>query len=204
NPTGAAVGARRAARLREVLAAHPATLLVEDDHGHGIVAEPLNSLAGHTDRWALVRSTAKAYGPDLRLAVLTGDEVTLDRVRGRQLLGPGWVSRLLQDAVLHLWETGAVDTAAVARSYTRRREALVRALEERGVRAHGRSGMNVWVPVGDETGAVARLLQSGWAVAPGARFRLASPPGVRLTVSPLTAAGAGEVGDAVAAALRPS
>ncbi|RAJ57507.1 DNA-binding transcriptional MocR family regulator [Streptomyces sp. Amel2xB2] len=204
NPTGAAVGARRAARLREVLAAHPAALLVEDDHGHGIVAEPLNSLAGHTDRWALVRSTAKAYGPDLRLAVLTGDELTLDRVRGRQLLGPGWVSRLLQDAVLHLWETGAVDTAAVARSYTRRREALVRALEERGVRAHGRSGMNVWVPVRDETGAVARLLQSGWAVAPGARFRLASPPGVRLTVSPLTAAGAEEVGDAVAAALRPS
>lgn len=204
NPTGAAVSAGRAGRLREVLAAHPGVLLLEDDHGHGIVEEPLNSLAGHTERWALVRSTAKAYGPDLRLAVVTGDEVTMDRLRGRQLLGPGWVSRLLQDAVLHLWETEAVDVPAVARSYARRREALVRALEARGVEAHGRSGMNVWVPVRDETGAVARLLQAGWAVAPGARFRLASAPGVRLTVSPLTVAGAEEVGDAVAAALRPA
>lgn len=204
NPTGAAVGADRAARLREVLAERPATLLIEDDHGHGITDEPLNSLAGPTDHWALARSTAKAYGPDLRLAVLTGDPVTLGRVRGRQLLGPGWVSHVLQDAVLHLWETDAVDVAAVARSYGRRRDELVRALRRRGVEAHGRSGMNVWVPVPDETGAVARLLQSGWAAAPGARFRLASPPGVRLTVSPLTAEDVERLADAVAAALRPA
>ena len=46
--------------------------------------------------------------------------------------------------------------------------------------------MNVWVPVPDETGAVARLLHSGWAVAPGARFRLQSPPGIRITVSALS------------------
>jgi DNA-binding transcriptional MocR family regulator len=204
NPTGAAVSAGRAGRLREVLAGHPRTLLIEDDHGHGIVDQPLNTLAGATDCWALVRSTAKAYGPDLRLAVATGDAVTLDRVRGRQLLGPGWVSHLLQDAVLHLWETRAVDVTAVARSYGKRRDALVRALQARGIEAHGRSGMNVWVPVPDETGAVARLLQSGWAVAPGARFRLASPPGVRLTVSPLTVESAEEVAAAVAAALRPA
>lgn len=204
NPTGAAVTAVRARSLREVLARYRGTLLIEDDHGHGIVEEPLNSLAGGTDCWALVRSTAKAYGPDLRLAVVTGDAVTLDRVRGRQLLGPGWVSHLLQDAVLHLWNTRAVDVAAVARSYGQRRNALVRALEALGVEAHGRSGMNVWVPVPDETGAVTRLLQSGWAVAPGARFRLASPPGVRLTVSPLTVEDAEELADAVAAALRPA
>ncbi|OEV25125.1 GntR family transcriptional regulator, partial [Streptomyces nanshensis] len=107
NPTGAAVPAARAAELRAVLAARPETLLVEDDHGHGIVDLPLHPLAGTTHRWALVRSTAKAYGPDLRLAVLTGDPLTVDRVRGRQRLGPGWVSQLLQRAVAHLWETGA-------------------------------------------------------------------------------------------------
>lgn len=204
NPTGAAVTAARARALREVLAAHRGTLLIEDDHGHGIVEQPLNSLTGNTDCWVLVRSTAKAYGPDLRLAVVTGDAVTLDRVRGRQLLGPGWVSHLLQDAVLHLWRTHAVDIAAVARSYGERRDALVRALQARGVEAHGRSGMNVWVPVRDETGVVARLLQSGWAAAPGARFRLASPPGVRLTVSPLSVEDTEVLADAVAAALRPA
>lgn len=204
NPTGAAVSVQRARALRTVLRAHPGTLLVEDDHGHGIVDLPLHPLAGATEAWALVRSTSKAYGPDLRLAVLTGDAVTLDRVGGRQRLGPGWVSRLLQDAVVHLWREGAVDAATVARSYGERRDALVAALAERGVAAHGRTGMNVWVPVRDETGAVARLLHSGWAVAPGARFRLSSPPGVRLTVSPLGAQDVAPLADAVAAALRPA
>lgn len=200
NPTGAAVGETRARELRAVLAGHPAVLLIEDDHGHGIVDVPLRPLAGATDHWALVRSTAKAYGPDLRLAVLTGDPVTLDRVRGRQRLGPGWVSHLLQHAVAWMWRTGAVDAAAVAASYGARRAALVRALRERGIAAHGHSGMNVWVPVPDETGAVARLLAAGWATAPGARFRVASPPGVRLTVSPLAADEIEAVADAVAAA----
>ncbi|CAL9594006.1 aminotransferase class I/II-fold pyridoxal phosphate-dependent enzyme [Streptomyces radiopugnans] len=206
NPTGAAVSAPRARELRRVLAGHPRVLLIEDDHGHGIVDLPLHPLAGEggpTDHWALVRSTAKAYGPDLRLAVLTGDAVTVDRVRGRQRLGPGWVSHLLQHTVTALWESRAIDPAEVAGSYGRRRTALIEALAARGVEAHGRSGMNVWVPVPDETGAVARLLRAGWAVAPGARFRIDSPPGVRLTVSALSEDEAGPVADAVAAAIRP-
>ncbi|MFE3601186.1 aminotransferase class I/II-fold pyridoxal phosphate-dependent enzyme [Streptomyces sp. NPDC059142] len=203
NPTGASVSVGRAAGLRALLATRPGTLLIEDDHGHGIVDLPLHPLAAATDRWALVRSTAKAYGPDLRLAVLTGDALTVDRVRGRQRLGPGWVSRLLQRAVVHLWTSGAVDAPAVARAYGERRDGLVAALAERGVAAHGRSGMNVWVPVADETGAVARLLQAGWAVAPGARFRSMSTRGVRLTVSPLTTDDIGPLADAVASAAGP-
>ncbi|MFF5878580.1 aminotransferase class I/II-fold pyridoxal phosphate-dependent enzyme [Streptomyces californicus] len=204
NPTGASLDARRARDLRAVLARHPDVLLIEDDHGHAIVDLPLHPLAGVTAHWAFIRSAAKAYGPDLRVAVLTGDPVTVDRVAGRQRLGPGWVSRLLQRAVLHLWTSDAVDTRAVARSYGDRRDALVHALAERGVAAYGRSGMNVWVPVSDETGAVARLLHAGWAVAPGARFRLDTPPAVRLTVSPLSAADIGPLADAVAAAAGPA
>ncbi|MEW2522859.1 aminotransferase class I/II-fold pyridoxal phosphate-dependent enzyme [Actinacidiphila alni] len=204
NPTGAAISAARAAELRALLAEHRHVLVVDDDHVHGLVDLPLHCLSGVTDHWALIRSTAKAYGPDLRLALYTGDPVTVDRVRGRHRLGAGWVSHLLQRAVVHLWETGAVDPERTARAYGERRDALVRALAERGVAAHGRSGMNVWVPVSDETGAVAGLLQRGWAVAPGARFRLGSPPGVRLTVSPLTPDDIGPLADAVAAVLRPA
>jgi DNA-binding transcriptional MocR family regulator len=204
NPTGAAVGAARAEELRAVLGGHPETLLIEDDHGHAIVDLPLHPLAGTTRHWALVRSVAKAYGPDLRLAVLTGDEVTVDRVHGRQRLGPGWVSRLLQRALVRLWAEGAVDVPAVAAAYRSRREALIGALAERGVRAHGRSGLNVWVPVPDETGAVARLLHAGWAVAPGARFRAAAPPGIRVTVSTLAPEETGAVAEAVAAAVAPA
>lgn len=204
NPIGAAVGAERAAELRSVLADHPGTVLIEDDHGHAIVDLPLHTLCGITGHWAFVRSVAKGYGPDLRVAVLTGDAVTVDRVSGRQRLGPGWVSRLLQRAVAHLWTSGAVDTPAVARAYGERRDALVRALAEHGVPAHGRSGMNVWVPVSDETGAVTRLLRSGWAVAPGARFRMTAPQGVRLTVSSLTVTDIAPLADAVAAAAGPA
>ncbi|MFG2427056.1 aminotransferase class I/II-fold pyridoxal phosphate-dependent enzyme [Streptomyces sp. NPDC048590] len=204
NPTGAAVGEQRAGELRSVLREHPGLLLIEDDHGHAIVDVPVRPLAGVTERWAFVRSVSKAYGPDLRLAVVTGDELTVDRVTGRQRLGPGWVSSLLQCAVAHLWETGAVDVAAVARSYGERRNALVGALAERGVQAYGRTGMNVWVPVGDETGTVARMLHAGWAVAPGARFRMASRQGVRVTVSPLSLGDVEPLADALAAAAPPA
>ncbi|WP_225850568.1 aminotransferase class I/II-fold pyridoxal phosphate-dependent enzyme [Streptomyces sp. HPF1205] len=204
NPTGAALSAVRARELRDLLAAHPQVLVIDDDHVHGLVEQPLHCLSAATEKWALVRSVAKAYGPDLRLALYTGDPVTVDRVRGRHRLGAGWVSHLLQRTLVHLWTQGAVDPAATARAYGERREALIRALAEHGVPAHGRSGMNVWVPVGDETGAVAGLLQHGWAVAPGARFRVRSAPGIRITVSPLTRADIPRLAEAVADVLRPA
>ncbi|WP_327586738.1 aminotransferase class I/II-fold pyridoxal phosphate-dependent enzyme [Nonomuraea sp. NBC_00507] len=203
NPTGAAVTAARAAALRAELAAHPGVLLVEDDHGDGFVDVPLHPLAGVTARWILVRSTAKAFGPDLRLALITGDPVTLDRLRGRQRLAAGWVSHLLQRAVAYLWRTRAVDTAAVAASYAERRDGLVAALAARGVAAHGRTGLNVWVPVPDEAAAITGLLARGWAAAPGARNRVATPPALRLTVSPLRLEDIAPLADDVAAAVHP-
>ncbi len=204
NPTGAAVSASRARALRAVLREHPDILLIDDDHGHGIVDLPLHTLAGVTGSWAFVRSVAKAYGPDLRLAVLTGDGVTVDRVCGRHRLGPGWVSRITQRAVVRLWADGAVDARVVAAAYGRRRDALIGALAERGVAAYGRSGLNVWIPVPDETGAVARLLHAGWAVAPGARFRMSAPPGIRVTVSTLAVDETVGLADAIASAVGPA
>ncbi|WP_406865544.1 aminotransferase class I/II-fold pyridoxal phosphate-dependent enzyme [Streptomyces sp. HUAS MG47] len=203
NPTGAVVTAERAAELRALLDRHPHVLVIDDDHGHGIVDEPPHTLAGATRSWAFVRSTAKAYGPDLRLAVLTADRTTADRVLGRYRLGPGWVSGLLQYTVVDLWERGTLDIAAVAHSYGTRREALIAALRRRGVAARGRTGLNVWVPVADETGVVARLQAAGWAVAPGARFRVDSSPAVRLTVSLLAAEDMEPLAEAVADAVRP-
>ncbi|MBT2418318.1 aminotransferase class I/II-fold pyridoxal phosphate-dependent enzyme [Streptomyces sp. ISL-22] len=204
NPTGAVVSAARARALRAVLEEYPQILLIEDDHGHGIVDLPLHPLAGAARNWAFVRSVAKAYGPDLRLAVLTGDPVTVDRVHGRQRLGPGWVSRLMQRAVVRLWSDGALDPTAVAAAYGHRRDLLLAALAERGVEAHGRSGLNVWIPVPDETGAVARLLHAGWAVAPGARFRMNAPPGIRITVSTLAPDEITPLAHAVATAVGPA
>jgi DNA-binding transcriptional MocR family regulator len=204
NPTGAAVSAARAAELRQLLADHSDVLLIEDDHCAGIAGVELHSLAGATRRWAFVRSSAKAYGPDLRLALLAGDQRTVERVQGRLRLGPGWVSYLLQDLAVGLWrdETATRLVHKAEAVYTRNRERLCTVLAERGVRSHGRSGLNVWIPVPDETVAITRLLDAGWAAAPGSRFRIGTPPGLRITVSTLDASEIDALADAVAEALH--
>src|SRR5690606_38460899 len=50
NPTGAVVTADRAADLRAVLAAHPATLLIEDDHAAELSRHPLHPLRSEERR----------------------------------------------------------------------------------------------------------------------------------------------------------
>jgi DNA-binding transcriptional MocR family regulator len=204
NPTGAALSADRASALRGLLAGRPDDLLlVEDDHCAGISGAPLHTLAGSTRHWAFVRSASKAYGPDLRLAVMAGDRRTVERVHGRLRLGPGWVSHLLQNLAVSLWSDD-VATRMIRQAeeqYTRNRTRLLAALAERGVTAHGRSGLNVWIPVPDETVAIARLLSAGWAAAPGTRYRIRTDPGIRITVADLTASEIDPLADAVADAV---
>ncbi|MFJ9845773.1 aminotransferase class I/II-fold pyridoxal phosphate-dependent enzyme [Kitasatospora sp. NPDC101155] len=202
NPTGAALSARRAEALRAVLAGHPGVLLIEDDHGHGMVDQPYHPLVGAGPRhWVVVRSAAKAYGPDLRMSVAVGDEETIGRVAGRLRLGAGWVSHLLQRAVAELWRTDAAPVARVAAAYRARRDALLGELAARGIAAHGESGLNVWVPVPDETSALAALVQRGWVAAPGARYRIQSPPGLRFTTARLEPADARRLAEDLAEVL---
>jgi DNA-binding transcriptional MocR family regulator len=148
---------------------------------------------------------SKWLGPDLRLAVLTGDPGTVARVQGRQLVGTGWVSHLLQGLAVAMWS--APDAAGLLergrRTYRERREALSGALAARGVEAHGRSGMNLWVPVADEGAVTRRLLEAGWAVLPGERFRLRSRPAIRVTVSALDVADAAALAGDLEAAMAP-
>ncbi|MCV7401671.1 aminotransferase class I/II-fold pyridoxal phosphate-dependent enzyme [Mycobacterium fragae] len=204
NPTGAAVSAGRAGELRRLLADHADVVLVEDDHCAGIAGVSLHTLAGSTRHWAFVRSASKAYGPDMRLAILAGDRRTAERVQGRLRLGPGWVSYLLQDLAVSLWRDKAANRLVhkAQAVYSRNRDLLRSALGERGIVAHGRSGLNVWIPVPDETVAITRLLGAGWAAAPGTRFRIDTPPGMRITVSTLDAAEIDALADAVAEAIQ--
>jgi DNA-binding transcriptional MocR family regulator len=188
NPTGAALDARRAAELREVLAKSGETLVIEDDHLGPVAGSELHTTVTGRARWAATRSVAKALGPDLRLAALAGDPQTLARVQGRQQCGPGWVSHILQRLVLGLWQDPHVLSLVERASgiYGERRDRLVDALGRRGIAAVGASGLNVWVPVEDETGVVGALAARGWVVAPGAPFRLAgSPPAIRVTIATL-------------------
>ncbi len=190
SPTGAAWDAARATDLALVLDAAPDLLVIEDDHAAEVAGAPALTVTAACRRWAAIRSVSKSLGPDLRLAVLAGDAVTVARVEGRQALGAGWVSHLLQDTVAALWQdpqTGRLLARASA-TYTERRQRLLSELAGAGIAATGRSGMAVWVPVADEIGATSGLLDNGWAVAPGARFRTASPPGIRIGIATLTGA----------------
>jgi DNA-binding transcriptional MocR family regulator len=204
NPTGAALDAERAQELRAVLGGHPDVLLIEDDHLGPIAGTTLHTLTAGRRRWAATRSVAKALGPDLRLAVLAGDPETVARVEGRQQCGPGWVSHILQSLVLALWRDEAVaeQVARAGELYGGRRRALLEELARRGVAATGASGLNVWVPVHEEAGAVAALLQRGWVVAPGAPYRLGdSEPAIRVTTATLGPAEARRLADDIAAVL---
>jgi DNA-binding transcriptional MocR family regulator len=192
NPFGASLSEERAAELRGLLGE---LLVVEDAHGWEVGHRPVTLTAGRP-HWAVIRSLSRLLGSDVRLAFVAGDAQTIGRVEARQAVTTSWVSRLLQEIVAEL----LTDLQSSSAEVDRRREALLAALEERGIAAHGRSGMHAWVPVREEAYAVRRMLDAGYAVLPGERFRLRTPPAVRLTTALLPPQEAGPVADALAEA----
>lgn len=206
NPTGAALSPARAGDLKRVLRAHRDVIVIENDAAGPVAGAPLVTLCDTPPaHWAVIRSTSAFLGPDLRLALVAGDALTVGRVRARHALGTRWVSRILQQLALALWSDPSSGRllARAAEVYATRRRALLDALAARGIEAHGRSGVNVWVPVSAETATVQALAAAGWAVAPGERFRLAAPPGIRITTSALEPDAARRLATDLAATLAP-
>jgi DNA-binding transcriptional MocR family regulator len=202
NPTGAATSASRATELRALLADRD-VVIVEDDHAGPIAGPPLHSLTtAKTRRWAVIRSVSKSLNPDLRLAVAAGDAATIARVEGRQAIGRGWISTILQHAVAALWDD-APTVALLDRAravYAERRTALADGLAAHGIVTAAPAGLNVWVPVREETATVEALMAAGWAAAPGERFRIRSAPGIRVTTAALPVELAADLAGAIAAA----
>lgn len=189
NPYGANVSEQRAKQLRALLSAHPDVLTVDDDHGADLTVDAPHVLCGATKAWAYLYSASKAYGPDLRIAAVVGDDDSVDRVAGQLT----HTARNVPNVMQRLWATALAarrNDAVVeraARTYAANREGLIEELARHGIAAHGAAGLNVWIPVPDETAAATGLLARGWAVAPGSWFRLHSGPGVRVTISDLHA-----------------
>ena len=202
NPTGAAHSPRRARELRSLLSTRPELLVIEDDHAGAVAGAPYLSLIDRNRaRWAVVRSVSKSLGPDLRVALLASDAHTHARVEGRQTLSVRWVSHILQHLVVAMWRDRTPTRAG--RVYGERRTALLRELAARGIPAHGASGLNVWIPVPEESATVQALLHAGWAVKAGERYRIASPPAIRVTTAALPPAQAARFADALARVLTP-
>ena len=198
NPFGASLSEHRASGLRRLLGAHE-LLLIEDAHGWELERSHATLTTGRA-RWAVIRSLSRLLGADIRLALVAGDPHTIVRVEARQAVTTSWVSRLLQEVVAELL-TGAAARRRLHRAATEtneRRAALLSALERRGVQAHGRSGLHAWIPVREEGFAVAHLLDAGYAVLAGERFRLRTPPAVRVTTARLPVAQASRLASALA------
>jgi DNA-binding transcriptional MocR family regulator len=202
NPTGAALTPKRARELRAVLAARPGLVIIEDDHaGPAAGAAYVTIIDRQRQTWAVVRSVSKWLGPDLRVAVMAADPRTHARVQGRQTLGARWVSHILQRLVVSIWRDRITQRAG--RVYAERREALLRALRERGIAGRGASGLNVWIPVAEESATITALLQLGWAVKAGERYRIASPPAIRVTIATLQPKEAARFADDLAKVIGP-
>lgn len=187
NPTGAALTASRTEQLNRLLAEHPNVLVIEDDHAGPVAGVPLAALDRSRPAWAFIRSASKSLGPDLRLAILSGDPATVDRVEQRLATGPGWVSHLLQAVVADLLtDPEATDQVGrAAESYRARRLQLIERLADAGIESTGRSGLHVWIPVPAEQPVADALRDAGYAVRVGSAYRRSTPPAVRVTVASL-------------------
>ena len=208
NPTGASMTEQRAGQSLAPIFAQAGMPVVEDDSAGAVAASaPISLGRWIPDQVIHIRSFSKSHGPDLRLAAMSGPGELLREILHRRQLGQGWSSRLLQRILLSL----LTDPAAIAAvdqardEYTRRRGALVAALTSRDVEVSGGDGLNLWVPVHDESAAIVRLASQGVGVTPGAPFDVLPGGGghVRVTVG-LVADGYDELAEILAAAANTS
>lgn len=185
NPTGITMTAERGAELAGILG--PAGIVViEDDSLGSIATSPDISLGGLLPETTLhVRSYSKSHGPDLRLAALGGPQALVQPIVDRRFLGQGWTSRLLQQVLVHLLtDSASMDTVADARrQYALRRDAVISRLANRQIAVGGTDGVNIWVPVEDETAALLLLASRGIGASSGGPFmvRGGRQPHIRIT-----------------------
>lgn len=188
--TGLTRTRRRLEALADVLRGRD-VLVVEDD-GLGDLSDAApQSLGEHIPAQVVhIRSFAKPYGPDLRLAVVSASAEAIVRMQGVRAFGSGWTSRLLQETAALLLEDPATATilTQARRIYSQRRQALCKALAARGfTEGLEGDGLCVWLPVRDESFALVTFASRNMAVMPGAKCApVPIPPHVRIATSLLT------------------
>src|SRR5665811_379151 len=142
NPTGASMTRKRALDLAPILTQAGMPVVEDDSAGAVAASAPISLGQWIPDQVIHIRSFSKSHGPDLRLAAMGGPRELLREIIHRRQLGQGWSSRLLQRVLLSL----LTDPVAVAHvdhardEYTRRRGALVAALNARDVKVASGDG----------------------------------------------------------------
>lgn len=180
--------ARAAALAALITARAPQTWIVEDDSAGPLTEHEPATLGGHLPAQVLrIRSYCKAFGIDLRTAVLGGSAELVERTIRLRSFGMASNSRILQNALAALIDdevtAEVMHRARVA--YRRRRQSALKAFARAGLTATaGDDGFVVWVQVPDETSALVNLARQGLVVAAGSTS-FVNPPGGLLRVSVL-------------------
>lgn len=186
--TGHQVTSGRMGELASVLS-NSDLLIVEDDGIGDLSSLPPASLgASFPDRTVHILSLSKSYGPDLRLAILSGSARIVDQIQAYRSFGAGWTSRILQAAGAWLMDDPA--TARVVQHaksvYRSRRSNLIVKLRERGLKVPDADGLCLWLPVRSEQFALVTLAARGIAVLPGTKCSTTETQHVRVATSLLT------------------
>lgn len=189
NPTGVATSKSRATELRRIGNGAGGVLFIDDDHSNLLELAPYHAWHTGAQRWLTVRSLSKLLGPDFRIAVSTGDADTIEQLESRQSVGMGWVSTFLQRLAFELLASTSVQRkiAAAGAAYRDRYQSLQAALKKKGFKTIGSAGLNLWVPIQNETELAKRLFDAGWLVSPGRDFCVTEQPGIRVTSARMTA-----------------
>ena len=191
NPSGCSLSANRAQALQKIISGHPNVLIIVDDH-FALLAEAdyYSVISQSTTHWALIRSTSKGLGPDLRVAMLASDPVTATRLRARLAPGMSWISHILQTIVaIALASKEVADQLCEAQAaYQKQRAHLCCALRAQSIAVNQNAdGLNIWIAiVVDEMALCHALAKRGWLVRPGKAFQVKTKdPAIRVTVSKL-------------------
>lgn len=186
-PTGSVLTTHRARQLAEILTPRETVTIVEYDDLNALSTVDAVSLGSHLpDRTVLLRSYEKAYGPDLRLAVVAAPQHIIENIHGRTLLSQQWVSRILQSALAWLINDPSTTQQVhyAAATYADRRNRVADSLERRGIRTHARDGLCLWIPVISEEAAIHYLAVNGVLAHPGdAATSKPNPAHIRIATS---------------------
>lgn len=202
NPTGVCYSEARWRAWQRFLNGSDALLII-DDHWNALSRFPFYGTDGFANEWIYSTSTSKFLGTDFRIAVAASHGPVLQAMKKRFMLGPRWVSKLLQYLTLETWQRlakGHLDT--VAESYYRRRMHLIRCLNAQGVDiAEQGEGFHIWLPVNNEAHLIQALAANGWAVQSGQPFVLGRQSAVRICISNLDTDDCPKLAADIAAAL---
>ncbi|MDF2666218.1 MAG: transcriptional regulator, GntR family with aminotransferase domain [Microbacterium sp.] len=207
-PTGWSISAAgRDAIAATVRGPHRPIFLEYDDLGDLARSPHLSIAERFPDHTVIIRSYEKAYGPDLRLAVMGGPEHLVRAAHAQIRLTRQWTSRILQSALEWMLrdEASARSLQEARSTYAVRLDRLVAELRARGVEVRSTDGLCAWIPVLDEVAAKEYLAGHGVLVLSGSSSSVnGGLPHIRAAVSRVPVEILGKLAEIIANATRVS